>query len=471
MSLLLLLACSTPKPIGPNVLLVTVDTLRADHLGAYGYERPTSPAIDALARTGVLFERVVSPRGATWPALASLLSSTYPVEHGARMNLVHALPSATLLSEVLQAKGYTTAAFLTNSADAEWEGFPPSDGFTVEPRDHAAVDAAIEWLATAPTPYFAWVHLMAPHDPYVDHPDGPPFLDPDYAGPIDATQGPLIRGMFGRPPFTDADHAAIIARYDGEVAAADAEVGRLLAAVQDGPRAKDVLVVFSADHGEELGEHPPYLFHFGSAYDGVLHVPLILSQPGALPEERKVKLQISLIDVAPTVLELLAIDPPEGWRGRSVATAIGGAPLPERAVHAELDRGVQVVYRGDTVYLRARPGYATDLASPLQRADAGVDVPDYANRYPYPDEALWNLATDPHQQQNLVATNPPALAAIRTEAERFRNATGWPGPERVQAPSLPNPQREALERMGYLSPDAPVEKPPPVPPPPVPPSP
>lgn len=466
-----LLACSEPPPAekpaspppppavgprpkaGPNLLVVTLDTTRADHVGAWGYDRPTTPNLDALAARGVRFPRAVSPRGATWPALTSLWTSVPPVIHGVRRNAQAMRPEATTMAEVLGDNGYTSAAFLTNHTATGWEGFPTVVDMGDEPEDVRAVDRASEWLADAKGPFLAWVHLSSPHDPYVRHEGFPSFSDPAYAGPVNDQQAPLVRGMLLRPPFTEADRAEIVARYDGEIAFMDAQLGRLLAALEAAGHGADTLVVVAGDHGEELGQHPPYLFHFASPYDSVLHVPLVIAQPGVVAGGGAPAVTASLLDVAPTVLDLLGVDRPEDWMGRSMVPAVMGERMAERDVYAEVEDKILVVYHGSTVYLSNPTGYVPKLAPPQQVQTAGLvaDVP--INRYPIPAEALWDLRVDPEQQHPSVA--PDGLSRGRQRIEAFKAATGWPG--KYDGPAVPVPQatREMLESMGYLAPGDP----------------
>ena len=188
MTLLLLLAC-TPSPpslqgtAGPNLLLITVDTLRADHLGAYGYTRNTTPEMDRLAKNGVRFTDAYTPRGLTWPALASLMTGLYPVQHGVRTNAMLMENRLTTLAEVLTGQGYKSGAILTNSFDQHWEGFSKVIPIDRDPRDGVASDQAQAWLSTAQAPFFLWVHFVAPHDPWVTHEETKTFKAGSIAGP------------------------------------------------------------------------------------------------------------------------------------------------------------------------------------------------------------------------------------------------------------------------------------------------
>lgn len=463
-----LLACSLAPhaaPAGPNVLLITVDTLRADHLGVYGYERDTSPTVDALADGGVRFSRAYSPRGATWPALTTLMTSWYPSEHGVRENATASTDAPTTLAEALHTHGYQSAAILTNADNAHWEGFDVIRPVHQEPLDANAASEAEKWLASPHAdPWLLWVHLSSPHDPYVDHPEVRSFLDPGYSGPISDAQGPLVRAMFPAPsaapagrappaPLTgqSADLDAIVARYDSEVANADVAIGRILTALRVQQLEASTLVIVSADHGEELAEHPPYLFHFMSPWDAVLRVPLIASQPGRLPKGKVVEGAVGLIDVAPTVLEWLSLPVPTAWHGGSLAPLLTGASRGDRPVYSELSLEALIVHAGRWAMIANPRGYAGELAPPMQVLEAGLTAELSAqNRWPIPQRALFDVTVDPRQQHDVQAANPAVVKQLEAGFAAFRKATGWPGAS--TAPASPE-VREQLERLGYTSGD------------------
>lgn len=432
---------------GPNVLLITIDTLRADHLGAYGYTRPTSPAIDRLANGGVRFSRAYSARGATWPSLTTLMTSLYPVEHGVRDNSTQVSDAPTTLAEVLRGRGYTTSAWMTNAEDAHWEGISNLQPIRDEPLDALAAERVARHLGKAiESPWFIWVHLTAPHDPYVDHPEVGSFLDRRYRGPISDDQGSLVRSMFAPP--SAADHAAILARYDSEVAFSDAAVDRILTALRVGHLADSTLVVLSADHGDELADHPPYLFHFASLWDGVLHVPLVASQPGRLPAGRVVDGAVGLIDLAPTVLDWLGLEPPAAWHGRSLAPLVSAGGRGERPVISELRGDALAIHDGPWSYVWNPRRTEGVLAPPQQLREAGLEVSERANAWPIPASALFDVEKDPRQQVDVAGQNPEVVRRLTGVLEGFRAGSGWPGVMPSEAP--PAVERQ-LQSLGYTS--------------------
>lgn len=288
----------TARPRGrqPDILLVSIDALRADHLSAWGYGRPTSPAIDQLAAAGTRFAWAVTPSPTTRHALPALLDGRY-----ASLAQRDGRPGS--LAEVLQAAGYATGAVLCGDrlvvADA-LRGFQEVDRSPEAARaaspglDNAGavVDAALRWWGPRTSgvsrgPAFLWVHLYEPHHPYVAPPGSPDF------------------------------GAREIDRYDAEIAAADRELARLFAAV-DPAR---TIIVLAADHGEEFGEHG-LRFHARSLYNQVIRVPLVVRAPDS--PGQVIASPVSLVDVMPTVLELAGVPAPPGLSGRSLAATVRG---------------------------------------------------------------------------------------------------------------------------------------------------
>lgn len=440
----------TTAPGGaPNVLLITVDTLRADAIGVGGAPAGRTPAIDALAASGVSFTRAYAPRGATWPSLTTLHTSLEPAQHGVRSNHTVLDHAPLTLAEHLAGRGYTAGAALTNAAQATWEGFHLITPMDPEPDDPTATTAALAWIAEQEAaPWLCWVHLSAPHDPYVNHPqhDWLSREVPGYAGPIDDTQGPLVRAMFNLPAPTEADLRAIRARYASEVSAVDAEVARLVAGVP-----KDTLIVFTADHGEELYDHPPFLFHFASPWDTVLHVPLIVAGAPGAEAGRRVEELVGLLDVAPTVVESVGGEVPAAWRGRSLGPLLEGGTLPPRPVVSELDAKVLVVHQGRWAYLTNPQGYTPELAPPQQRQLAKVNVWPYQNAYHLPTRGLWDLSADPGQLHDLAAARPEVVSELHEALKAWQAEVRWPGKQAGLA-KVPADVAEKLEKLGYVDP-------------------
>jgi arylsulfatase A-like enzyme/Tfp pilus assembly protein PilF len=399
---------------GLNVLLVTIDTLRADALGAYGDSRAETPWIDRLARGGVRFARAHAHNVVTLPSHSNILSGRHPFAHGVRDNAGFRFPRGTeTLATILKRNGYRTAAFvsaftldsrfgLDAGFDVYDDAFAERDtptAFALPERSGVeTVAAARRWLAEAgPGPYFCWVHLYDPHAPY-EPPE--PFAS-----------------RFPDDP------------YRGEVAAADAALGALVEGALEAGKDGRTLVVLTCDHGESLGEHGERT-HGIFAYEATLHVPLIVFAPRLL-EPRVVEDEVGHVDVLPTVLDALGLPPPAGLRGRSLLPLADGRSA-----------------RRSPTYFEALSGQTTRGWAPLHGVTAGgwkyVDLP-------LPE--LYDLGADPREERNLVATRPAELERLRAALSAFPAAEGGAvrsGEDREV--------RDKLRALGYLSLSAPAGK-------------
>ena len=296
-----------------NILLISIDTLRADHLGAYGFARPTTPAIDAVAREGVLFKNARTPVPMTLPAHVSMLTGTLPPTHGLRDNMQSRLPDASLtLAEMLKARGFTTGAvvssFVLDRRFGTSQGFDRYDdqfqevhkiGDLNERKGNEATRVATAWLEShKERPFFLFVHLYDPHDPYE-----PP------------------------EPFASqwSEHP-----YEGEVAFADHCVGQVLEKLRQLGLYDDTLIVITGDHGEMLGEHGE-LNHGFFIYEGALRVPLVMRVPRSPAGSRQVDIPVSLIDIVPTVLSLVGAPVPKEVQGTDLSPWLAGRGAGGRA--------------------------------------------------------------------------------------------------------------------------------------------
>lgn len=316
----LALACGRAQPpaaapaAARNLVVITVDTLRADRVGAYGYAAARTPAVDALARRGVRFDGAFATAPITLVSHASLFTGRYPPGHHARDNGMRVDAKVPLLAELLSKAGFSTAAFvaafpldrrfgLNRGFGTYGDTLPrqPDGRPSNERPGRDVVAEALQWLGGhRSNRFFLWVHLFEPHTPYGDASD------------------PVQRG---RPAQ---------ARYDDEIAEADRLTGQVLEAL--GSDAASTLVVFASDHGEAFGEHGE-IGHSVFVYDTTLRVPLVVAGPG-VPQGRVVSGDVSLVDVAPTVVRLLGL-PALDADGIDLTSAINGAPLGGRELYAE----------------------------------------------------------------------------------------------------------------------------------------
>jgi choline-sulfatase len=407
------------KAAGYNVLLVTLDTTRADHLGCYGRASAQTPALDGLAARGVLWEHALSTAPLTTPAHASLLTGLYPPAHGVRNNGSAPLDAAhPTLAGLLRERGYATAAFVSAFVlDRRYgldRGFEVYDD-AIEPTTAAAAfgsrdsrsaravtDAALGWLEERDPdrPFLLWVHYYDPHDPYQ-----PP------------------------PPF---DERFRDRPYDGEIAYVDSQLARLISALGARGLEPRTLVAVAGDHGESLGEHGEAA-HARLVYEGAMRVPLILACPGVLGAGERVEDRVaSIADLAPSLLELLGVEPPRICDGSSLfAPAEAG-----RAVYLE------------TLLPYYNHGWAPLFA--LRTREAKYILA--------PRRELYDLVNDPAEAVNLYGRDPRSAELERELDERLR---GW-GPRalpqeetRVRDPEEVS-KLAALGYSGSVSPDGSV---------------
>ena len=403
----------TPKP-PRNLLLVSLDTVRADRLGSYHYGAAKTPHVDALAASGLRFERATTVVPLTLPAHSSLFTGTFPAWHGVRDNGGFYLDDDQLtLAEILRDRGFRPGGFVGAFVlDRRWgisQGFDRYfDDFDLDRYADASamdaiqrpgsevVDRALEWLQAEPQrPFFAWVHLYDAHTPY-EAPE--PF-----------------RSRFPRT----RDGA-----YDAEIASADAQVGRLVDRLRADGRLDDTLVVIVADHGEMLGEHGE-LTHGFFIYEAATHIPLIISGPGV--PAGVVADQVRIVDVMPTALSLLGVPVPKEVQGANLM------PL-ARGEHLDL------VAHTESWYPRYHYGW-----SELRAIQDGRFK---LIRAPRPE--LYDLATDPREERDRSKESGTRLEVFGRALDEFESRTA-----RAGAPEGPRPIdseiEERLAALGYVA--------------------
>src|SRR3984885_13055994 len=306
----------------PDVYLVTIDTLRADHVHCYGYNRIQTPAMDSLARDGVRFAQAFTPSPLTNTSHTSILTGLLPSVHGVTEFAMPLEKTYPTWAELLKKNGYQTAAFIgavvldsRTLAPGLDRGFDYYDNFPsdsgegkhwgqVERRGDDVVHRAEAWMGAHPQkPRFVWVHLYDPHDPYE-----PP------------------------PPYSQIYKDRL---YDGEIAYADAALGKLLSYLKHENRYRNALIIVVGDHGEGLGEHGEQT-HGIFLYDSTTHVPLIIKLPGA-QSEKIIAAQVQTTDILPPVLDLLRISPPSTTGNRSLALSLTETKPNDRVVFGETD--------------------------------------------------------------------------------------------------------------------------------------
>jgi arylsulfatase A-like enzyme/Flp pilus assembly protein TadD len=378
----ILLLAEAAAAAGPNVLLITVDTLRADRLSCYAAGHAPTPAIDALAARGVRFEWAFAHNPTTLPSHANILSGMTPLFHGVSENAKSKFPpDLPTMAGDLKAAGYATGAFigafpldsrfgLDRDFDVYDDAFAGRTAPGGPPRERRAAEvikAATDWLSGRTGKWFCWVHLWDPHAPY-------------------APPEPFATRYREDP-------------YSGEAAYVDSQIGSLLAEIERLRPGERTLVVLTADHGEALGEHGE-LTHGYFAYNGTLHVPLIIAGPGLAP--RRVATSVGHIDILPTVRDLLGLAPRPALQGRSLAGLMKTGRGEDRAIYFEslepfFDKGCAPL-RG---FIRGR----------LKFMDS-----------PIPE--VYDLDPDPGESKNLAPARD--LVPLRKDLERMRTALASP---------------------------------------------
>lgn len=469
-----------PTPERPNIVLISIDALRADRLGVYGNDPAVSPRIDALARRGMVFWQAVAQGSSTVPSVTSFLTSLYPTEAGTITGQKWLLDEQRVtLAEVLQVAGYRTQAFVTNGHLVAAKGYAQGfDGYVApEPGrsyglDRLRAETLVAGLACRrETPvcdlfdrgyrllfdrllvmedeggrvndlarrfirlhgdeqFFLWLHYMEPHAAY---------------RPTQAFGGMPASVSAGREEFLrawqpsnktyptvlrDEDVTALLALYDGEVLDVDGWVGGIWAEIEARGLADRTLLVITADHGDEFGEHGDY-GHGHTTYQELLRVPLIVAGPQVAEPGRVVETPVPLLDLLPTLLEVAGAPLPDPIRGQSLLPVLRGGEPAERAIYSE---------------------------SPARRTsydDKALRLGDYKLVYNVKlDRAeLYDLAADPAEQRDLAAAEPERAATMRSQLRAWTAAAleTWAALPRSGSSSgaLDAALEEALRQIGY----------------------
>jgi arylsulfatase A-like enzyme len=433
------LACA-PAPDGrPSALLVSFDTTRFDHTSLAGYDRDTTPRLRALAAQGASFGLAYAPTSTTGPSHATLFTGLSPLRHGVVKNGAPLPPAAETLAERLSTAGYRTAGFASSYvlsrrfgfgqgfaafddaferatstfAEEFWEGRRIEGGF--DRRADETTRRAVRWLETHAEggPFFLFVHYFDPHAPY-----GAPAA---FAGRFDP--GPGADGL-GRD----------VARYDEEIAFADAELGALLDALDRLGLAARTAVVVTADHGEGLMDHG-HMEHGVHVYEEQVRVPLVVRWPGRVAAGARFPEPVELADVTPTLLELLGVEAAgAAFEGRSLAPALLGRAALDGARPVHLYRRHFAGERRGALYVKGEK-YAV-----REGRFKYIEGPEEGTR------ELYDLEADPGERRNLAEAEPETAAALAARVAAWR--AGRAG--RPDAPLRLSPEeRERLEALGY----------------------
>lgn len=407
--LLLQGSCSGRKEI--NVLLISIDTLRADHLSAYGYRRKTSPTIDQVASEGIIFSQAMAQRGQTWTSVTSIMTSMYPHTHGVRENGMNLKDSIPTLAALLKSYGYSTVAFITNMVTSRHVGFDHVYRFRGMERDKPTTKAAIEWLGkNHKKKFFAWIHYIAPHKPY-----GPPApftrrfvsLNDDE---IQRLNDRLDKITLNKESISEKEKDQIVSLYDAEIAYVDNQISRVLKTLDDLDLKKNTLLVITADHGEELYDRNQYFYHACSIYDSVLRIPLIIRFPDQVQGHRNVQTVVESIDIAPTIFDLLKLPRPKSFEGKSLKPLIlsdDSSSIPSLA-YSEIKDKVFSVRTNHWRYIYNPESYRPD-GEPYR------EVPESQRSYIIQKEELYSHSGDSAETKNVVDANRAPAGTLKQQ--------------------------------------------------------
>jgi arylsulfatase A-like enzyme len=440
-------------PTGPNVILILVDTLRADHLSSYGYTKSQTPVIDGLAADGTRFAKAYSQASWTRPSVATIFSSLYPSSHRA-IHKADVLPDAVVtLAEVLQGAGYATAGFANNINVAPLFGFQQGfdDYVFLEPEFFfGATESAaqltiyntlrlireryvsqkkwvenyyqpadvvskhgLDWLSARDPkrPFFMFVHYMEPHDPYFTH----PYNGEAYARVANPNPDPALADTYRKA-------------YDGAIRFLDEELAKFFAELKAKGIYDDALIVLTADHGEEFHEHGGW-WHGTTLYDEQLAVPLIVKAPKGGPRGIVNDAVVSSLDIAPTIIAGADIAVPQQMVGKALGLDTG-APAPRDHAYAESElegNNLQAYRSGGFKVIHANPGNPRGL----------------------PAQQLFNVSEDPKEQKDLVSTQPEEATKLTTDMSTVRTHAESVAVESTGT-SIDAASEERLRALGYV---------------------
>jgi arylsulfatase A-like enzyme len=417
----------------PSVVLVSIDTLRADRLGCYGHEPSVTPAIDAFRDDAVLFELAIAQAPSTLSSHASLFTSLIPHHHGAsRTRRLALAPDHLTLAEVLREAGFATAAF--HGGGQLDEVFGVGQGFDIyetpghqpdqppgeeafSDRFRPTVDRALAWLEEEkPERFFLFLHTYEIHHPYTPSPEDLAAVEAGYRGPLpDEISIDLLNGInAGQTPIGPEDLQHIESTYEAEIRSVDAAFAILLEGLRHLGLYENSLIVFTSDHGEEFGEHGTVGWHSHTLFDELLRVPLLVKYPGAWRAGEALDAQVRLLDVAPTVLGAVGVDRPPVFQGANLTYFVAGGPPPSPYALSALDEG------------------ATSLRTPEWKRIG---------------RQLYDLSHDPGETVDVAAEH--AGVAEKLRRIKVELVTEGPSIGPVEAPVSPE-LKERLEALGYV---------------------
>jgi len=411
----------------PDVILISIDTLRADHLGCYGYRQPTTPNLDRFRADSVLFTSEYAQAPATLPSHASLLTSLLPQHHNANHGWQQPLPAACLtLTQVLRQGGYRTASFNDGGQlDAQ---FGLNHGFQIYrslwgDSFGPIVDSAVGYMeglaGLGAQPLFLFLHTYQVHHPYTPTAANLARMEAPYTGRLphaETTMDELTAINDGRLAIDGRDLRHIVATYDGEIRDMDDAFGRLVAYLKKSGRYERTLIVFTSDHGEEFGEHGTVGWHSHTLYDELLHVPLLLKLPYGDHAGTTIARLVRSLDVAPTVLAVLGRPVPKVFEGHDLLPFLDGDDGP--------------------------PLFA------ISRRDSSTATSIRSSGWKLFDGQLYDLASDPGEKRDVAALHPEVVQQLERRLEAEVAARPGAVSSRVE---LSDQTVQQLRSLGYAA--------------------
>jgi arylsulfatase A-like enzyme len=415
--------------------VISLDTLRADHLGAYGYPRATSPTLDALAKRGVVFDDASSPSPWTLPAHASLFTGLYPSRHGVKETNMRLNDSVPTLALLLRKAGWTTASVVNSTnvgpghrLDRGFGEFKMIEEAAVrrEPTVQI-VDQAIAWAKRfRDRKLFMFVHTYDVHSDYSSLPQWEQLFVRPYSGMADGTTAQLMAFREGKARLGAADVPHLLDLYDAGIRQADEEMKRFFDALEREHLLEGSLIVVLSDHGEEFLEHGGVL-HGRTQYQELTRVPLIVAGPGVMGG-RHTTAPVSLLDLMPTILKRVSVPRPEALDGEDIGGLLDGKPVPAldgRFRICEADHNNPVL---DTKRAIIRGQYKLHWDRTTQ------------------ETALFDLTADAGERTNVAASHPDVVRDLRKQLDRFQQLRAVVGPPIEQTPG----DIEKLRSLGYV---------------------
>lgn len=418
-----------------NIILISIDTLRADHLGCYNYPRNTSPSVNKFREDGILFRRCIAQSSSTLTSHASILTSLIPSHHGAYFTRGQALPdNITTMAELLKGKGYLTISFNDGGQIAPKfglnQGFDKyesmSDNIKAEHLNfYRVVNKAMTWLDQNPDEkFFLFLHTYETHHPYTPKKRQLKLFESNYNGDLNwqITVEMIEKINRGEIKLTVEDKQHIINTYDAEIRSMDESFGLLMDYLKKKKLYNNTLIIFTSDHGEEFGEHGTWAMHSHTLFNDQLHVPLLIKLPKSKYASRKVDHLVMGIDILPTVMDLLGEKRSKDFEGRSLVSLIKGIP-PKKVVFAISQRDMQQTY-------------VSDYWSVMTR------------KWKLYNAKLFNLLNDPGELKDVSKSHKDLKTSLQKYAIKYIRRKNEKFP--VKKVVLDNELREKLKSLGYL---------------------